>query len=279
MIKDWMRWFGGLVGCNTRRALHRTILCLALAACGSAPRIPPVQQDGARFASQAAQAAQREDWLSAARLTRMALAHAAALDDGPRRFDLLLNLALIEQQQGALERAATALREAMPLAVSTAQQLRLRLREAGLALKRSDLPAAQTALTQAEALCGASCPERATVLNLRARHALTAGNATAAAALAAQAAGSASAGSAEAGNALRLQGQAALKLGQGGRAAPLFEVALGVDRQLGLAERIGEDLDGLAAALQATGRTAEAAAAAERAAAWRAGRKLMGRSL
>lgn len=253
------------------------LISLLLAGCGAAPlRAPPFQQDGEHYAQQAAQAAQREDWASAGRLTQVALAYYASLDDRARRFDLLLNLALIEQQQGALERATAALNVAVPLAHSNAQQLRLRLRQASLALKRGERAAVEAALAGAERLCGPACPERTVLLNLRARQALADGAPLMAERFAAQAAQLAGTGGGEAANARRLQGQAALRQAQAARAIPLFEAALAIDRNLGASDRIGEDLEGLAAALRAAGGKAEADDAAERAQAWRLGRKAVG---
>lgn len=257
--------------------LPQLLLLLQLSGCGSPqPPAPPLRQQAASYAHEAAEAAQREDWGSAERLTLAALDHYASLDDSPQRFDLLLNLVLIEQQRGALERADGALAAAAPLASSDPQRLHLALRQASLALKRGDNASVASALARAEPYCRESCAERPALLNLRARQALAASHPADAAVFAGQAGKLAPPNSAETANALRLQGQAALQLTQAQLAVDNFEAALAIDRRLGLSTRVGEDLHGLAQAWQLAGNAEAAARTAQREQAWRAGRTALG---
>jgi len=145
-------------------------------------------------------------------------------------------------------------------------------RLAQIALLQNQAEHAAQLAQQAQALCKEGCVAAAAISSLQASAALAQGNAVQAEAWAHRAASIAEkAGQpVEQANARRLLGGILLGRGAALEAVPLFEQALEQDKQLGLPERIAEDLHGLAEARDALGQKEAAASLREREAAVRA---------
>jgi tetratricopeptide (TPR) repeat protein len=138
-------------------------------------------------------------------------------------------------------------------------------RKAVILTKLARLTEAETSLQSAEKRCDKKCALRVGIDVLRARLLLLKGDAEGAFS-AAQAAGKdKEAGKEEQANALRIAAGAEEKLLRHADALQHFQAALEMDRALGLRDRIGEDLSGMARAAKLLGRDEEAAIYARRA--------------
>ncbi len=164
----------------------------------------------------------------------------------------LLSLAQLDLERGAYDRARARLQtvldnrdglfkaEAMAGAAARSAQLALLSKQPGQAVELTQ---------QAQALCK-GCALEAAIVNLRARAAFALGQGEAGADLAGKAAELADKARqpVELANAKRLLGEIRLHLGTAAEAVPLLENALALDKQLGLPQKIAEDLRLLASA-------------------------------
>ncbi len=246
-----------------------TGLAALLCACAQKPPVSPAASLASASAQRGAQAFARGDMAGAQREYAMALRVHESLDDPAGRAAALLSLARIAAQTGRPAEAQAALDQVFadaprlePALLATAHG-----RSAALRLAQGDTDAADAQLGQATALCAAACPDAGAITVLRARVALARRQPAAALALTDSALAlpalavatpptlKPQAG-AERANALRVQAQARLALGQPDAAAASAQAALDLDRALGLADRVLADLRLLGEAAGARGDSA-----------------------
>lgn len=156
---------------------------------------------------------------------------------------------------GGARRQLDALLSDSPLSLSPEQIARAKAALGLMALKQGELADAQRLIDEAQQACAKTCPSAAAILNINARIALERNNPSAALASAGAALPLLAEGShlGERANSLRIIGLARLALGEAVAAlAPLLQ-ALALDRELGLPERIADDLLQLGRTHAATG--------------------------
>lgn len=238
----------------------------ALSACATAPTLSSTAALAVSRESSAAVAFGRGDLDAARRDYRHALALHDALGDLPARASVVLSLARVAVQAGQLDEARALVDQVLADAGTLPVQTRINAhgRAAALALARAEPSPAAAQLDQAQRLCAQACAEAGALTVLRARLALHQQQAPTAIALANTAlalpmlrAAATAAGQADAerANALRVRGEAELSLGRAAEAVASVSAALDIDQALGLAERVGADLQLLATAHQQLGQT------------------------
>ncbi len=251
--------------------LWLTFPLLALSACSSpAPPRPPAAVERASSADHEAKRALSDGDLPVARnLFEQSLRLQQSLDNLPGVAIAAINLAYVHHK---MNNDAAALRLLDGIVQDRLVPYPADLR-ALAAFRRAvilvdgaskDAPAAVETAVQ---LCAASCTYTPGLYNLRARLALAGKDYAAAAGFAKSAADAAGDSKEELANARRNQAAAESALGQPAPALEHYLAALELDKQLGLARRIADDLGGVSRALEKLGRKDEAAAYARRAAA------------
>jgi tetratricopeptide (TPR) repeat protein len=243
-----------------------SVAALLIAACGSTPPRPSESEERAVEINKRAQSAYRGgDLPRALALYQEALATNRAIENIGGIAAELLNIAAVEHQLGAAERAHAALDEilvAPAVPFSGAQRAEAAYRKAYFFFEDGQRTPANEWLDQVRVLCGAKeCAADGKAGNLRARIALERSDAHAALghARGALAANQKSGDRAEQGNSLRLMGDAALVLGDPVAAEQSYSGALALDKALGLPSKIVLDLIGLGHSLRAQGRHSDAA--------------------
>jgi tetratricopeptide (TPR) repeat protein len=241
-------------------------LVVLLAGCAASPKPPPepalrkhaldAEMDGARRYA-------RGDYAGAIRRFSEAGRVQQSLDDVTAAARNRLNQA---QAELALGQAQAALTHASEVSDGTLQVQSLQIQvQASLALGKAQ--AAKDLLARMEKLCAAKCPQQGSLLVLRARVALTGGNAVQAVA---------DAHSAlpilkdqqediEGANAWRLIAAARLSLGEFTAALAAAQTALEMDRNLALPEKIARDWMLIGDIHRGAGNAGEASAAYQRA--------------
>lgn len=249
-------------------------LCLAaalLAGCGSSPPPrPPVALERASSADRQARRALRDGDLTVARnLFEQSLRLQQSVDNLPGVAIAAINLAAVYHKMNNDEMALRLL-DSILGDKTTPYPPELRssaaFRKAVIFVDGANKDAGAAVESAAQA-CPKSCEFTPGIYNLRARVALGAKDYSSAVALGKQAGDAAGDDKEELANARRYSAAAEAQLGQHGAALEHYLAALELDKQLGMSERIAEDLDGAAGALKQLGRTDEAASYARRAAA------------
>jgi tetratricopeptide (TPR) repeat protein len=254
-----------------RRTLLLSLPLLLLSACGStAPPRPPAAVERAASADREAKRALRDGDLAVARnLFEQSLRLQQSLDNLPGIAVASINLASVYHRMNNDEMALRLL-NGIVLEKVTSYPADARadaaFRKAVILVDAAskDAPAAVEAAAQ---LCTSSCANGAGLYNLRARMALAGKDYVLAAGYAKSAADVSGDNKEEFANARRNSAAAERAQGQHAQALEHYLAALEVDKQLGLARRIAEDLDGTSNALEKLGRKDEAASYARRAAA------------
>jgi hypothetical protein len=244
---------------------------LLLCACAARAPVSPAVSLAQGSAQRGALAFARGDLVAAQRDYATSLQVYESLGDTAGRAQALLSLARIAAQSGHPAEALAAVDQV--LADQAVLDLPTRItahgRAAALQLSQQQPQKADEHLAQAAMLCAASCPDAGALAVLRARSALARQQPAAALTLATEALALPqleaatppmlhARQSAERANALRVQAQAHAALGQQQAAASSALAALGLDRALGLAERVLIDLQLLAAAHSALGASEQA---------------------
>lgn len=251
------------------------LLLAALASCSSAPPPrPPAVLEQANNADRQARRAMRDGDLAVARnLFEQSLRLNQSLDNLPGVAVSAINLAVVyhglKNDDKALQLLDGVLGDSLipyPAELRAAAAFRK-----AVILVDGGRPEAPAAVDAAAQLCTGSCEFTAGVYNLRARMALGKKEYAVAVNFAKQAADAAGDHKEELANAKRHAAVAEAALGQHNLALEHSLAALELDKQMGMAGRIAEDLDGAAKALAQLGRKDEAAAYARRAAAARDG--------
>ncbi|NJD36537.1 MAG: hypothetical protein FIA96_17230 [Betaproteobacteria bacterium] len=226
------------------RAKSAFLLALILAGCGSTPKPaePPRLRAALEAESDGAKRYARGEFGAAERRFDEAMRLFASVDDGPGRTRNRLHLARTRLAQGRAEAVLDLLNGADPAAEpGPALDVLLLKAQAQLALARD--AETQQSLAAAAALCGAACPQAASLNLLQARAALAGNHPQEALAHADSALkllhdkGEAI----ETGNAWRLIAAARLAGGDAAGALPAAEAALDIDRRLALPEKIARD--------------------------------------
>jgi tetratricopeptide (TPR) repeat protein len=248
------------------------LLVLLLSACGSKePAARSVRQEQAvEFNQRAQRAFLRGEYQAAVGLYESALQLDAAIENEEGIAVNLLNLARVNQTLGKSALAQQYLDRllgekalhfpATHLAAAATQYGLIRL-QAG------DVASAKTWLDKAAEYCASDCVSSGVIANLRANIAIQSNDKEQALAWSERAVSANKDGvQIEYANALRLSAQARLLREEFGAALPLLEQALGIDKTLGLPDKIRQDLVFLAQAQDKLGRSELAAQYRERAA-------------
>ncbi len=228
-----------------------------LTSCSSPPPKPPTaaQASAQTFNLNGARALRRGDLNAALAAFGEALAASDSVEDFEGSGTALLNLALVHARLAQVDAtkarhyldAAHARVDRMltaPQRYSEAQRGQAATRKAMLYLDANAHGLALHWADQARAVCTDPCPLAPTLVNLRAFVALERGEVARAVDQAARAAelSKALGNHSEHANALRLLGRASTRVGKTDEAASALELALQIDRDLGLPERIALDL-------------------------------------
>ena len=246
------------------------ILPLLLAACGSTPApLLPQAVEQAQDANKDARRALRDGELARAQNDfARALALQQSLDDTDGAAMTLINMATVAHQMhdevAALIWLDSVLME-KPQIYPPESRMTASFRKAVILTNLARLPQADAALQASEDLCMKTCALRFGMDNLRARLLLLKGDAEGALALAQTVDRQGEAGKEEQANALRISAAAEERLLRHEMALQHYQAALEMDKSLGLSERIGEDLNGMALVFTQLGRNQEAALFARRA--------------
>lgn len=275
-VFSYFRVDQGIPGLREMTPIIRVaLLCVAasLAACSSAPPPrPPAALERARTVDREARRALRDGDLNlASKLFEQSLRLEQSLDNLPGVATATLNLAAVYHRTKNDDKALRLL-DGMLADKNTAYPDDLRAAAAfrkAVILVDGGSPGAAAAVEAAARACAKSCEFGAGLDNLRARLALGGGQYASALDFARKAGDAAGDDKEELANAMRNAAIAGTALGQNASALKHYLAALELDKQLGLSQRIAEDLDGAASVLKALGREDEAAAYARRAAAAR----------
>lgn len=248
-------------------AMYKILLLMLpglLAACGSAP-VPrqPLAIEQAKAADKDARKALRDgELLRAQHDFAKALELQQSLDDIAGAATTLINLATVTHQlhddEGALTWLNKILLEKEHI-YPPDSQLTAAFRKAVILANLGRLSDAESTLQFAEKLCEKKCAMNFGIDVLRARLLLLNGDVEGALALAQAVGKEGDAGKEEQANAIRVAAAAEEKLARSASALQHFQAALEMDKALGLSERIGEDLSGMARVSTQLGRDQEAA--------------------
>jgi tetratricopeptide (TPR) repeat protein len=247
------------------------ILTVMLAACGSTPApLLPQAMEQAQDANKDARRALKNGELARAQNDfARALALQQSLDDTDAAATTLINLATVTHQLHDDEAALAWLDRIVlekPQIYPPESRMTAAFRKAVILANLGRLSGADSALRSSEDLCMKKCALRSGLDNLRARLSLLNGDTEGALALAQTVSKENEAGQEEQANALRIAAAAEEKLERRTSALQHYQAALEMDKSLGLSERIGEDLNGMARISALLGRDQEAALFARRAA-------------
>lgn len=246
--------------------MTRTILLLLLgllASCGSTP-VPPLPQtlEQAQLADKEARRALRSgDLVRAQHNFAKTLQLQQSLDDAAGAATTIINLATITHQLHQDEAALNWLDKILlekPGIYPADARLEAGFRKSVILTNLMRLPDAELSLAEIEKVCDKKCSIHFGVDGLRARWLLLNGDAQGALALALAISKEPGAVKEEQANALRTAAGAEEKLGRYAEALQHFQSALEMDKTLGLAVRIGEDLNGMARVTKQLGRDQEA---------------------
>ena len=239
-----------------------------ITACGSAPPRQPLAIEQANKADHEAHRALRDgDLLRARELFRKTMLMQQALDNQPASAMAAINLSSVSHKL-ADDENALGLLDAI-LADTTARipsELRAAaaFRKGIILADKGKTAAAEAALQQANQECNRQCTFTAGMKNLGARLALEKGE-FALALTEAKGVISSNAEKEELANAQRIAATAESALQQYESALARYQLALELDKELGLSSRIAEDLKGIASVLEKLGRKPEAEIYARRA--------------
>jgi len=241
-----------------------------LVACGSAP-VPrqPLPIEQAKAAEKDARKALRDGELIRAQNDfAKALQLQQSLDDNAGAATTLINLATVTHQlhddEGALAWLNQILLEREPI-YPPDSRLTAAFRKAVILTNMGRVSDAEPNLQLAENLCEKKCALNFGIDVLHARLLLLNGDAEGALALTLAVSKEVDAGKEEQANAMRVAAAAEEKLAHYASALLHFQAALELDKPLGLSERIGEDLSGMARVSAQLGRDREAAEYSRRA--------------
>ncbi len=252
------------------RRLPLLLLVAMLAACGSAP-VQPVSPVAERIKAEekdARRALKSGDLPRAHQAFSRELLLQQSVDDAAGAASTAINLATVKyrlhDEEGALALLDGILNAKAIYPPDSAVQAAFR--KAVVLLHIGRRVDAVAALQQADGLCQRQCGLLASLELLHARLLLAGGDASGALALAQPLSGRSDIGREEQANALRLVAFAEEKLQRPADALQHYQAALVLDKPLGFADRIGEDLSGMARAAKQLGRDGEAEVYARRAA-------------
>ena len=239
-----------------------------ITACGSAPPRQPLAIEQANKADHEAHRALRDgDLLRARELFRKAMLMQQALDNQPASVMAAINLASVSHKL-ADDATALGLLNAILADVTVGIPSELRaaaaFRKGIILADKGKIAEAETALQRANQECNRQCAFTSGMKNLGARLALAKGE-FALALTQAKSVISSSAEKEELANAQRIAATAESALQQHESALAHYQLALELDKELGLSPRIVEDLKGIASVLEKLGRKPEAEIYARRA--------------
>lgn len=239
-----------------------------ITACGSAPARQPLAIEQAKKADHEAHRALRDgDLLRARELFRKSMLMQQSLDNLPASAMAAINLSSVSHK---LADDVTALELLDAILADSAMRIPSELRAAaafrkGIILADNGKTAeAEAALQLANQECNRQCAFTSGMKNLGARLALEKGE-FALALSEAKGVISSNAESEELANAQRIAAAAENALQQHESALARYQLALELDKELGLSSRIAEDLKGIASVLEKLGRKPEAEIYARRA--------------
>lgn len=237
-------------------------------ACGSAPPRQPLAIEQANKADHEAHRALRDgDLLRARELFRKTMLMQQALDNQPASAMAAINLSSVSHKL-ADDATALGLLDAILADISARIPSELRaaaaFRKGIILADKGNTAEAEAALHLANQECNRQCAFTAGMKNLGARLALEKGE-FAMALTEAKGVISNSAEKEELANAQRIAATAESALHQHESALARYQLALELDKELGLSSRIAEDLKGIASVLEKLGRKPEAEIYARRA--------------
>jgi len=254
------------------RGIALLIALLLLSACShEAPAVRSVREEQAiEFNQRAQRAFLRGEYQTAAGLYENALRLDAAIENVDGIAVNLLNLARVNQALGKPEIAQQYLDRLLSekaLHYPAAQLAAAAVQYGLLCLQAGDVAAATAWTDRANEYCASGCKLSGVIANLRANIAIQSGDAEQALDWSGRAvSANKSESQIEYANALRLQAQARMLKQEFEAASPLLEEALGIDKVLGLPDKIRQDLSLLAQVQDKLGRAELAAQYRERAA-------------
>jgi tetratricopeptide (TPR) repeat protein len=241
-----------------------------LAACGSAPvqRLPQTVKQAQTADKDARRALRDGELVRAQHNFAKALVLQQSLDDSAGAATTLINLATVNHQLHDDEAALNWLDKILlekALIYPPESHMAAAFRKAVILTNLARFSEADSALQLSEKLCAKKCTLRFGIDALRARLLLLNGDAEGALALAQAVSKEGDAGKEEQANALRVVATAEEKLARYASALQHYQGSLEMDKSLGLSERIGEDLNGMARVSTQLGQNQEAAIFARRA--------------
>lgn len=226
------------------------VLALMLAGCASAPPLSSTRQQAVQASQRGLSALARGDAAQAADAFEHALLLERSIEREAGIATAAHNLAIAYQRMGRGDAAGQVIDSILLDGLRTYPDgtvAALALRKATLQVAAGRLEDASIALDRAEATCAGRCALRASLHNLRAHLALLAGDAPAALAQLEHARRAGRVDEAERANTHRLRASALLALGDAAAAYEQARLALAIDKALGRAEPIRQDLLLLAA--------------------------------
>ncbi len=239
------------------------LFIVLLAACGStpAPRLPQALEQAQNADKDARRALRVGDLVRAQHHFAKALQLQQSLDDAAGAATAIINLATVSHQlhdeEGALNWLDKILLEKGTIYPADAS-IAAAFRKAVILTDLARVADAESTLVVADKLCEKKCTLHSGIDGLRARLLLLNGDAEGALILATALGNADEVGKEEQANALRISAAAEEKLARYTDALLHFQRALELDKALGLGERIGEDLNGMARVAKVLGREQEA---------------------
>jgi tetratricopeptide (TPR) repeat protein len=234
-----------------------------LAACGStpSPRLPQAVEQAQNADKEARKALRAGDLLRARHGFTQALQLQQSLDDATGAATTIINLATVQHQlhdnEVALDWLNKIILEKAAIYPVDAK-VTAAFRKAVILTNLARLTEADATLVLADKFCASKCTLHFGLDVLHARLLLLNGDAQGALLLASSLGKKEEAGKEEQANALRIAAAAEEKLARHADALLHFQNALEIDKSLGLAARINEDLNGLARVTKLLGRDQEA---------------------